>query len=81
MKADLCAELDLLNRNVDELLRLCQCATDAGLWTRQEAQRHTVHLESIRAKLNADFRELMALRERANGLQISTQNARPLTKK
>jgi hypothetical protein len=31
--------------------------------------------------LNADVRELMALRERANGSRISTQNARPLTKK
>ena len=65
MKADLCAELDLLNRNVDEMIRLCQCASDAALWTRQEAQRHTARLESLRAKLNADFRVIMDSHERA----------------
>jgi hypothetical protein len=81
MKGDLCAELGLLNRNVDEMIRLLQCATDAGVWTQQEATWHAARLESLRAKLNADFRELMALRERANGSRISTQNARPLTKK
>jgi hypothetical protein len=31
--------------------------------------------------LTADFRELMALRERANESQLSTQNAHPLAKK
>jgi tRNA U34 5-carboxymethylaminomethyl modifying enzyme MnmG/GidA len=48
MKADLRAELDLLNRNVNEMIRLFQSGTDAGLWTRQEAERHTAHLESLR---------------------------------
>ena len=59
MKADLRAELDLLNTNVDEMIRLCQCAADGGLWTRQEAQRRTARLEFLRAKLNADFAELV----------------------
>jgi hypothetical protein len=80
MKADLRAELDLLNRNVDEMIRLFQCATDAGIWTRQEATRHEAHRELLRAKLNADFRELVALCDRANGSRLSTQNAHPLTK-
>jgi hypothetical protein len=71
MKADLRAELDLLNRNVDEMIRLCQCAIDAGIWTRQEAQRHTAGLESLRAKFNADFRELVDLRERVEKMRIS----------
>jgi hypothetical protein len=66
MKADLHAELDLLNRNVDELIRLCQCATDVGVWSQQEALRHTARLESLRAKLNADFRELLDLHKRAD---------------
>jgi hypothetical protein len=64
MKADLRAELGLLNRNVDEMIRLVQRATDAGLWSRQEGARHEARLELLRAKLNADFRELIALRER-----------------
>jgi hypothetical protein len=64
MKAELRAELDLLNRNVDELIQLYQFAKDAGLWTRQEAQRHTARLESLRVKLNADFTELMVLHVR-----------------
>ncbi len=37
MKADLRAELDLLNRNVNAMIRLFQSATDAGLRVRQEA--------------------------------------------
>ncbi len=80
MKADLRAELGLLNRNVDEMIRLLQCATDAGIWIRQEAAQHEARLALLRAKLNADLRELMALRERANGLRLRTQNAHPLTK-
>ena len=81
MKADLRAELGLLNRNVDEMIRLLQCATNAGIWTRQEAARHEARLALLRAKLNTDFRELMALRGRANGLRLRAQNAHPLTKK
>jgi hypothetical protein len=68
MKADLCAELGLLT-------------TDAVIWTRQEATRQQARLALFRTKLNADFRELMAVRERANGLRVGTQNTYPLTKK
>jgi hypothetical protein len=81
MKADLDADLDLLNRNVDEMIRLLQRATDAGIWTPQEAARHAARIESLRAKLTADFRELMALRERADESQLSTEDAHPLAKK
>jgi hypothetical protein len=81
MKADLRAEVRLLNRNVNEVIRLLRCAADAGVWTRQEAGRHERRLESLRAKLDADFGELVALRERANGSRLRTQNARALTKK
>jgi hypothetical protein len=59
MKADLRAELGLANRNVDEMIRLLECATDAGIWTRQEATWHEARLELLRAKLNADFAELV----------------------
>jgi hypothetical protein len=64
MKADLRAELDLLNRNVDEMIRLFQCTADAGIWTQREATRHEARLESIRKKLNADYLEIMARDER-----------------
>jgi hypothetical protein len=64
MKADPREELDLLNRNVDEMIRLFQRATDAGVWTPQDAARHEARLELVRAKLNSDFREIIALGER-----------------
>ena len=81
MSADLRAELGLLNRNVDEMIRLLQRATDAGIWTRHEATRHEARLAYLRANLNADFRELLDLRERARGLRLRTQITHPLTKK
>ena len=81
MKAGLRAQLVLLNKNVDEMIRLVQRATDAGIRTLHEATRHGARLELLRAKLNADFSELMVLRERANESRLSTQNAHPLTKK
>jgi hypothetical protein len=65
VKVDLRAELDLLNRNVEEMIRLCQRATESGLWTPQEATLHTARLESVREKLNADLRELLDLHESA----------------
>jgi hypothetical protein len=81
LEADLRAELGLVNRNVDEMIRLFQCARDAGIWTPEEYKRHTARLEYLRAKWNADFRELLALRERDNRSRLSTQNTPQLTKK
>jgi len=72
MQTDLGAEFDLLNRNVDELIRLFQCATDGGIWTPQEAAQHVARLELARAKLNADSRELLVLREVSNTSRRST---------
>ena len=81
MKADLRVRLVQLNKNVDGMIRLVQRATDAGIWTLHEATRYAVRLEYLRAKLNANFSELMVLRERANESRLSTQTAHPLTKK
>jgi hypothetical protein len=64
MKADLRAELGLVNRNVDEMIRLLECAAVAGIWTRQEATRLEARLELLRAKLNSDFAELVSAKER-----------------
>lgn len=66
VRSDIYAELYLWNKNVDEMIRLFECATDAGIWTLHKATRHAARLELLRAKLNADFSELMVLRERAN---------------
>jgi hypothetical protein len=80
MKADLCAKLRLLDRNVDEMIRLFQCATDAGIWSQQEAARHQATIELLRTKLNENFKELLLLRECANGSQLRAQNEHPATK-
>jgi hypothetical protein len=63
MKEDLRAELNLMNQNVEEMIRLCQAAADAGVWTCEKAQTHMARLKSFRAQLHVHFQELMALRE------------------
>jgi hypothetical protein len=63
MKADLRTEIELWNKNVDELIRLLQNIQSAGEWSRQETARHEARLEALRTKLNADFKELIALRK------------------
>jgi hypothetical protein len=75
MQTDLGADCDLLNRNVDELIRLFQSAADAGIWTPPDAAQDVASLELVRAKLDADSREVVVLRERANASRRSTQNA------
>jgi len=47
MKGDLRAELVLLNRNADGMIRLVQRATDARIWTAREAIRHVARLELL----------------------------------
>jgi hypothetical protein len=58
MKADLRAELGLVNRNVDEMIRLLECATDAGIWSRQDAARHTARLEFASRKIECRLRRI-----------------------
>jgi hypothetical protein len=74
MKADLYTKHDLWNKSADEMIRLFQRVQDAGIWTQQEATRHVAGLESLRAKLNSDFRELMALCERTNASRLNVQD-------
>jgi hypothetical protein len=74
------AELVLLNRNVDEMIRLGQCATDAGIWTPQEATRHAARLELLRANVNADFAEWVSVKERADQHRFESERlAKELT--
>jgi hypothetical protein len=66
VRSDIYAELYRSNKNVDEMIRLLQRAQDAGIWR-----------ELLRTKLNADFRELIALRRRVDLLGFSERNHRP----
>jgi hypothetical protein len=50
MKANLQAERNLLNRNVDEMIRLFQRATGAEIWTPQEGARHRVSSREIECR-------------------------------
>ena len=54
IKADLRTELDLRNKNVDEIISLFQGAQDAGIWTQQEAKRHEARFEALRTN---EFRQ------------------------
>jgi hypothetical protein len=74
------AELYLWNKNVDELIRFLQNIQAAGLWCRQETGPHEARLELLRTKLNADFRELVALSKRIDLLGFSKRNHRPPAK-
>jgi hypothetical protein len=69
-----------MNRNVDEMIRLFQRATDAGIWTPQEASRHEARLEVLRAKLNEAFRELIAMRKRVDTGRLSERTRHPQAK-
>jgi hypothetical protein len=80
MRVDICGELALWNKNVDEMIHLIQRAQDAGIWTQQEAERHKARLQVLRTELNADFNELVALRERAAGRRLSERNEHPVVK-
>jgi hypothetical protein len=74
MRVAICGELDQWNKNVDEMIRLFQSTQNAGVWTRQEAERHEARLEALRVELNDDFNALVALRERVALLGFSERS-------
>ena len=74
MRVDICDDLALWNKNVDEIIHLFQRAQEAGIWTQQEAAGHEARLEVLRAQLNADLNELVALREGVAARQLSERN-------
>ena len=78
MRVVICGELDQWNKNVDEMILLFQSAQDAGIWTRQEVERHEARLEALRMKLNDEFNALVALRERiaylASASEVTVRN-------
>jgi hypothetical protein len=66
MKMDAYAEIYLWNRNMDRLIRVLQRMETFSIRPKQEMKAYEVRLEEIRADLNVDFADAMAMRERAD---------------
>jgi len=70
---DIYAEVYLWNRNVDRLIRVLQRMEPFSIRPKQEMKAYEVRLEEIRAALNADFTEAMAIRERSDQSRLTRQ--------
>jgi len=73
MKADDLTEIFLWSQSVDRLVRLLQRLESFSIRPRQELKVHEVQLEEIRARLNADFAQAMAVRERSDETRLRLQ--------
>ena len=73
MKLDAYSEIYLWNKNVDALIRVLQRMEMLGIQSKEEIKVHEVHLEEIRAALNADFTEAMLIRERTDESRLKEQ--------
>ena len=73
MKADDLTEIFLWSQSVDRLVRLLQRLESFSIRPRQEMKVHEVQLEEIRARLNADFAQAMAVRERSDETRLRLQ--------
>ena len=65
-KADAYTEIYLWNLNMDRLIRVLQRLELHSIRSQRELKAYGIRLEEIRAGLNADFAEAMAVRERAD---------------
>ena len=73
MKADICSEAYLWNRNADGLIRVLQRIEALGVLPKQEIKAYEVRLEEIRAAFNAHFAQTMSLRERTDRCRLASQ--------
>jgi hypothetical protein len=73
MKADSYTEVFLWNQNVDRLVRVLQRLESFSIRPKQELKAYEIRLEEIRAGLNADFTQAMAVRERADETRLRLQ--------
>ena len=73
MKQDAYGEIFLWNRGVDRLVRVLQRLETAAICTKQEMKAYEVRMEEIRARLNAEFAETMAKREREDYARLQRQ--------
>lgn len=65
-KADAFTEIYLWNLNMDRLIRVLQHLELHSIRSTRELKAYAIRLEEIRAGLNADFAEAMAVLERAD---------------
>ena len=73
MRADAYTEIFLWNQNVDRLVHVLQRLESFSIHPNQELKASEVRLEEIRAGLNADFTQAMAIRERADETRLRLQ--------
>lgn len=71
-KADVFIEIYLWNLNVDRLMRVLERLEPHSIRSQRELKAYAIRLEEIRAGLNADFAEAMAVRERADEFRFGS---------
>lgn len=71
-KADSFTEIYFWNLNMDRLIRVLQRLELQSIRSQRELKAYAIRLEEIRAGLNADFAETVALRERADEFRFWT---------
>jgi len=65
-------EIYLWNLNMDRLIRVLQRLELHSIRSQRELKAYAIRLEEIRAGLNADFAEAMAVRERGDEFRFYT---------
>jgi hypothetical protein len=73
MKADGYTEIFLWNQNIDRLVRVLQRLESFSIRPKRELKAYEIQLEEIRAGLNADFTQAMAVCERADETRLRLQ--------
>jgi hypothetical protein len=73
LKADIFIEIFLWNKNVDSLVRVLQRMEALGIWSRQGMTAYEGRLEELRASVNADFAELISVKERFEQHRFESQ--------
>jgi len=71
-KADAYTEIYLWNLNMDRLIRVLQRLEFHSTRSQRELKAYAIRLEEIRAGLNADFADVMAVRERADEFRFQS---------
>ncbi len=71
-KADAYTEIYLWNLNMDRLIRVLQRLELHSTRSQRELKAYAIRLEEIRAGLNADFADVMAVRERADEFRFQS---------
>jgi len=73
MKTDIYAELYLLNKNADALVRVLQRIDALGVLPKQMLKAHELRLEELRATVNSEILETLLKRECTDQWRLSEQ--------